>query len=87
MGKPGEVLGGALAQRLERLWAIIISHVGDDPTIDTHGVYLRTWRDLSERYATQADLMIEGHGVAAIYVADLGRMEAAVEACIPFDEL
>ena len=86
-GKPGEVLGGALAERLERLWAIIIWHVGDDPTIDPHGVYEQTWKDLLQRYSSEADLTIEGDSWTAICVADLGRMEAAVEECIPLDEV
>ena len=86
-GKPGEVLGGALAERLERLWAIIISHVGDDPTIDPHGVYLQTWEDLLRRYSSEGDLVIEGDGWTAIYVREPDRMEAVVEACISAEEL
>ena len=80
-------MGGAMAERLVRMWRHIVDAVGDDPVTDAHGVFARSWRDLIERYATQADLLIEGDGVAAICVADLGRMEAAVEQCIPQDEL
>ena len=87
MARPVEALGGALAKRLNRLWQIIIEHVGDDPKVDPHGVYLQTWRDLSERYSAEGDLTIEGDGWTAIYLAEPDRIEAVVEACIPLDEL
>jgi hypothetical protein len=81
------VFAGALAERLQRLWAIIVQHVGDDPTVDPHGVYEQTWKDLIQRYALEGGVTVEGDRWTAIYLADVGRMEAAVEACIPQDEL
>jgi hypothetical protein len=87
MGRPGEVLGGALAERLERLWAIIVQHVGDDPETDPHRVYPQTWRELSERYSAEGDLTIEGDRWMAMYLQDPTRMEAVNEACISAEEL
>ena len=87
MGAPGEALAGALAERLERLWAIIVQHVGDDPETDPHRVYLQTWRELSERYSAEGDLVIEGDGWTAIYVREPDRMEAVAERFIFADEL
>ena len=87
MGAPGEVLGGAMAQRLTRLWEIIIGNVGDDPVTDPHGVYEQTWKDLLRRYSSEADLTIEDDGWTAIYLADVGRMEAVAERFIFADEL
>ena len=87
MARPGDALGGALAKRLNRLWQIIIEHVGDDPKVDPHGVHLQTWRDLSERYSAEGDLTIEGDGWMAMYLQDPTRMQAVIEACIAAEEL
>ena len=87
MGAPGEALAGALAERLERLWAIIVQQVGDDPETDPHRVYLQTWRELSERYSAEGDLTIEGDRWMAMYLQDPTRMEAVIEACISAEEL
>jgi len=38
-GRPGEVIGGALVERLKRLKAIIMMSVGDEPTTDARRFY------------------------------------------------
>ena len=87
MGGPGEVLGGALGERLQRMWQIVIEHVGDDPLKDQHGAYRDAWSQLRTRYAAAADLTADGDGWTAIFVADPSRMDSVVESCIPLDEL
>jgi hypothetical protein len=87
MGSPGEVHGGALAERLRRLWQLVIDHVGDDPRQDCRGAYRDTWFQLRGNYAVGADLAIEGDEWTAIFVADPCRMDCVVESCIPLDEL
>lgn len=87
MGRPGEALGGALSDRLRRMWQIIRESVGDDPSTDARGVYADSWRELRDRFAAEGDLAIEGDCWTAIYVADPARMGAVVEACISADEL
>jgi hypothetical protein len=87
MGKPGEIMGGALAARLPRLWQIIVQNVGDDLRLDPHQVYEQTWNDLLQRYSTEADLTIEGEGWTSIYVREPDRMEAVAERFIFPDEL
>ena len=87
MGSPGETIGGALADRLKRLWGIMIVNVGDDPATDTRGVYLQSWKDLRERFSDEGDLVIEGDRWTAVYLQDATRMDAVVEACIAADEL
>jgi hypothetical protein len=87
IARPGEVRGGALTERLSRLWKIIVASVGDDPATDPHGEYQQTWRGLCERYASAGTLAVEGDGLTAIYLADPAGMDAVVEQCIPADEL
>ena len=87
MGAPGEALAGALAERLERLWAIIVQHVGDDPLLDPYQVYAQTWRDLIERYALEGGVTVEGDCWGAIFLPDPTRMQAVIEACISAEEL
>ncbi len=87
MGKPGEVLGGALGERLRKLWQIIVDNVGDDPSTDTRGVYLQSWRELQALYAAQADLTIAGDDWIAVFVSEVAAMDSVVEACVPLDEL
>jgi hypothetical protein len=84
---PGQIFGGALAQRLTRLWEIIIGNVGDDPVTDPHGVYAQTWRDLIQRYALEGGVTVEGDRWAAIFVEHTARIGTVLEACIPLDEL
>jgi len=87
MGRPGEVLGGALAERLTRMWRIIVQNVGDDPLLDPHQVYAQTWQGLLRRYSVQVDLAIEGDRWMAMYLQNPAQMEAVVDACISHDEL
>lgn len=87
MGAPGEVLGGAMAERLAKTWKIIIEHVGDDPETDPHDVYAETWRNMLRRYSSEADLTIESDGWTAIYLAEPDRMEAVAERFVFADEL
>jgi hypothetical protein len=87
MGLPGEIFGGALGERLQRLWEIVIMSVGDDPVTDKRGVYLQSWKDLRMRYSDEGDLVVEGDRWTAIYLQDASRMDAVVEACIAADEL
>jgi hypothetical protein len=87
MGGPGEVNAGALADRLRRMWRIIVDSVGDDPLSDARGVYADSWRDLRDRFAAEAALVIEGESWTALYIQDETRMDATVEACISADEL
>jgi hypothetical protein len=87
VGRPGEVFAGALAERLQRLWAIIIEHVGDGPTVDQHGVYEQAWNDLIQRYALEGGVAVEGDRWGAIFLADPACMAAVIEACVPLDEL
>ena len=86
-GRPGEIRGGALSNRLQRLWQIVVEHVGDDPLEDRHGAYRDAWGQLRIRYAAAADLTVDGDDWTAIIVADPARMDAVVEACISADEL
>ncbi len=87
MGGPGEILGGALGERLQRMWQIVVEHVGDDPSTDARGVYADSWRDLRDRFAAEADSMIESDRWTALFIADPSRMEDAMERCISADEL
>ena len=87
MGKPGEVLGGALGERLRQLWEIVIGNVGDDPAADLRGVYSESWQELRDRFAAEADLVIEGDTWIAMYLQEPASMVAVVEACIDADEL
>jgi hypothetical protein len=87
MGKPGEVIGGAMAERLHRMWQIVIGHVGDDPALDARGVYADSWRELCDRFSTEADLVIEGESWTALYIQDATRMDAVLEVGIAADEL
>jgi hypothetical protein len=87
VGRPGEICGGALAQRLRQLWQIILQNVGDDPAADPHQVYGQTWRSLLQRYAAEGDLMIEGNCATALFVEKAAEMADIVERCIPGDEL
>ena len=86
-GNPGEIFDGALAERLRRLWLIILQNVGDDPATDPHQVYGQTWRSLLQRYAAEGDLVIEGNGSMAIFVENAAGMASVVERCILADEL
>ena len=87
MARPGEALDGALATRLSSMWQIIVDSVGDDPATDTRGVYADSWRELRDRFSTEADLVIEGESWTALYIQDAPRLDAVVEACIAADEL
>ena len=87
MGRPGEAIGGAMAERLHRMWQIVIGHVGDDPALDARGVYSDSWRELRDRFAAEADLVIEGDRWTALFVADPSRLEDTLERCISADEL
>ena len=87
MGSPGEVGSGALADRLKRLWEIVIGNVGDDPALDARGVYSESWQELHERYRRATDLVIEGDDWVAMFIKDADRVDSAVEACIAADEL
>jgi hypothetical protein len=87
MGRPGEVLGGALAERLTRMWQIIVQNVGDDPLLDPHQVYAQTWKDLIQRYAVEGGVTVEGDCWGAIFLPDPTRMDAVVENCISADDL
>jgi hypothetical protein len=87
LGRPGEIRGGRLAERLRRLWTIIVDAVGDDPVTDSRGVYQQTWVDLCERFSAEGDLVIEGESLTAIYVGDLARTAEVIESCIPASEL
>ncbi len=87
MGLPGEVHAGALAERLRRMWQIIVDGVGDDPAADLRGVYSESWQELRDRFAAEADLVIEGDTWIAIYLQEPARMDAVVEACISADDL
>jgi hypothetical protein len=87
MGLPGAVNIGALAARLYRMWQIIVENVGDDPLSDARGVYADSWRELRDRFAAEADSMIESDRWTAPFIADPSRMEDALERCIAADEL
>jgi len=87
MGGPGEILGGALGERLQRMWQIVIEHVGDDPLSDARGVFADSWRELRDRLAAEADSMIESDRWTALFIADPSRMEDAMERCISAHEL
>jgi hypothetical protein len=87
MGKPGEVLGGALGERLQRLWEIVIMSVGDDPAADARGVYSDSWNELCARFGRASDLVIEGDDWVAMFIKDSDRVDAVVEHCIAADEL
>ena len=84
---PGQIFGGALAQRLTRLWEIIIGNVGDDPVTDPHGIYEQTWNELFQRYAVEGGVTVEGDRWGAIFLPDPARMQAVIEACISAEEL
>jgi hypothetical protein len=87
MGSPGEVNAGALSDRLHRMWQIVIEHVGDDPSTDARGVYADSWRDLRDRFAAEAALVIEVNTWIAMYLQEPARMDAVVEKCIAADDL
>jgi hypothetical protein len=87
MGKPGETIGGALADRLKRLWRIIIVNVGDDPALDARGVYSDSWQELCARFGRATDLVIEADDWVAMFIKDADRVDSVVEACIAADEL
>ena len=87
MGRPGEAVGGALAERLVRMWQIVIGHVGDDPVTDPHGIYEQTWNELFQRYAVEGGVTVEGDRWGAIFLPDPTRMQAVIEACISAEEL
>jgi hypothetical protein len=87
MGRPGEVHGGALGERLRQLWEIVIGNVGDDPAADLRGVYSASWQELRDRFAAEADLVIDGDTWIAMYLQEPARMDAVVEKCIAADDL
>jgi CO dehydrogenase/acetyl-CoA synthase gamma subunit (corrinoid Fe-S protein) len=87
MGSPGEVNAGSLGERLQRLWEIVIVNVGDDLALDARGVYADSWRELRDRFAAEADSMIESDRWTALFIADPSRMEDALERCIAADGL
>ena len=87
VGRPGEICGGSLAERLRQLWLIILQSVGDEPATDPHQVYGQTWRSLLERYVAEGDLAIEENGSTAIFVENATGMATVVERCIPGDDL
>ena len=87
MARPSEALDGALATRLSSMWQIIVDSVGDDPATDPRGVYADSWRELRDRFSTEADLVIEGEPWTALFVADPSRLEDTLERCISADDL
>ena len=87
MGRPGEAIAGALAERLNCLWGIIMLNVGDDSTEDVRGVYAHSWRQLHWRFRREADYAVECDRWGAIFLPDPARMQAVIEACISAEEL
>ena len=87
MGKPGEVIGGAMAERLVRMWRHIVDAVGDDPVADARGVYSESWQALCVRFGRASELAIEGDDWVAMFIKDVDQMDAVVENCISADEL
>ena len=87
MGRPGEAVGGALAERLVRMWQIVIGHVGDDPALDARGVYSESWQALCVRFGRASELAIEGDDWVAMFIKDVDQMDAVVENCISADDL
>jgi len=80
---PGQVLGGPLAPRMNRMWELIVEGVGEDPG----GVLDESWCNLKHQVAAEADQVVEEGGYASIFIQDPTRMEAVIEACFPIEEL